>query len=241
MERKSHKKNGLIAGLFFIAATVSAIIGLKLYDPILVESNYLVQASLHSSQIIWGAVMELILICSMAGTAIMLFPYLRKYNESLGLGYIVFRLLEAAFILIGIVAILSILTLSQTYINEVNPNIIAYQSAGVMAKAIHDWTFIIGPLFILGINTSIYSYVFYRTALVPRRLAILGISGAILVFISSLLVMFGKIDQLSTLQIIMALPIAVYEMVLAGWLISKGFDLTFFNSNKNLNDITITN
>ena len=240
MEQKQHKKNGVKAGLFFIAATVSAIIGLKLYDPILTTTNYLEAAAHHSSQITWGAVMELILICSMAGTAIMLFPYLRKFDLRLGLGYVVFRLLEGVFILIGIVAMLAILTLSQSYLNTANANLEVYQAAGTIVKAIHDWTFILGPLFILGINTSIYSYVFYRTQLVPRKLATLGIAGAVLVFISALLVMFGVIAQLSTLQILMAMPIAIYEMVLAGWLISKGFNLSYLKSNSEEYSLTQT-
>lgn len=221
------KKNAIITGLFFIGATVTAIIGLKLYDPILVQPDYIQHGAKYTVQLIWGAVFELILVCTASGTAIMLSPYLRKYNEHLGLGYLCFRLLEAIFILIGIVAMLSIVTLSNSFVNESSPDLSSYQTAGIIAKAIHDWTFIIGPLFMLGINTFIYSYVFFKTEFVPTKLALVGIVGAIIVFSSSLLAMFGIIQMASTTQILMAIPIAVYEMVLAGWLIAKGFNLSF--------------
>ncbi len=221
------KKNALITGLFFIAATVFAIIGLKLYDPILVQSDYIQNATKDTTQLIWGAVCELILVCTASGTAIMLSPYLRKYNEHLGMAYFSFRLLEAIFILIGIVAMLSIVSLCNSFANESNPDLSAYRAAGIIAKAIHDWTFILGPLFMLGINTYIYSYVFFKTELVPKKLALTGMAGAALVFSSSLLVMFGIISISSTIQVLMAVPIAVFEMVLAAWLIFKGFNLSY--------------
>ncbi len=221
------KNNAIITGLFFIGATVTAIIGLKLYDPILLQPDYIQNGAKYTVQLVWGAVFELILVCSASGTAIMLSPYLRKYNEHLGLGYLCFRLLEAIFILIGIVAMLSIVTLSNSFVNESSPDLPSYQTAGIIAKAIHDWTFILGPLFMLGINTFIYSYVFFKTELVSKKLALVGIVGAILVFSSSLLAMFGIIQMASKIQILMAVPIAVYEMVLAGWLIAKGFNLSF--------------
>jgi hypothetical protein len=83
----SHRKNAKITGVFFIAATLFAIIGLKLYDPILQNPNYLKEAASHSTQIIFGAIAELILVAANAGTALMLFPYLKKYNENLARGY----------------------------------------------------------------------------------------------------------------------------------------------------------
>ena len=221
------RMNAVITGLFFIAATVSAITGLKLYDPVLTHSDYLTNGAKNDTRIIFGALSELILVCTAAGTGIMLFPFIRKYNERLGLGYITFRLLEAVFILIGIVSVLALLSLSRSYTSETAPDIAAFQTAGTILKAIHDWTFILGPLFMLGINTFIYSYVFYRTNLVPGKLAILGITGAVLVFISAPLAMLGIVTMLSVWQVLMALPIAVYEMVLAVWLIMRGFNLGY--------------
>ncbi len=225
---KTDRTNAVFTGVFFIAATVSAITGLTLYDPIINHADYLTMGAKNATQIIFGALMELILVSTAIGTGIMLYPYVRKYNESLGLGYVCFRLLEVVFILVGIVSVLALLSLSHSYTNTTHLDLTAYQTTGTALRAIHDWTFILGPLFMLGINTFLYSYVFYQSKLVPGKLAILGIGGAVLVFISAPLVMFGIISLLSVWQVLLALPIASYEMILALWLITKGFNLEHF-------------
>ena len=220
---KTDKINAVVTGVLFIIATIAGIIGLKLYDPILNHSDYLILGARNSNQIILGAAFELILTCSAAGTGIMLYPYLRKFNESLGLGYVCFRMLEVVFILIGIISVLALLSLSHEFTNT-DANTASFQTLGKILKAIHDWTFMLGPNFMLGVNTFIYSYVFYQSKLVPRKLSILGILGSVLIFAAALLEMFGIILQLSPSGILLAIPIAVYEMVLAIWLILKGFN-----------------
>ena len=112
-----HKRNAKVTGAFFIMATVSAIIGLKLYDPILIDADFLIVGVKDSNQIVLGAIFESILAFSAVGTAIMMFPYLKKFNESWGLGYVTFRLLEVVFILVGVLSMISIVTLSQEYIS----------------------------------------------------------------------------------------------------------------------------
>lgn len=221
---QSAKRNGVIAGAFFIAATTTAIIGLKLYDPVLQSTDYLTQGAAHANQVILGAVFELLLAVANIGTGLTLYPYLKKYNESLGLGYVVFRLLEVVLILIGAVSVLGLVSLTQNYSLANAADVASFKAVGDTLKAIHDWTFIIGPYFMLGINTFIYSYVFYKTGLVPRPLAILGLSGAILVFVAAILELFGVTPLLTPAAILMAMPIAFYEMILAGWLIAKGFN-----------------
>lgn len=230
-ERKTHRMNELITGCFFIAATVSAIIGLKLYDPLLTTVDFLEQGATHSRQIISGAVFEMILVVADCGTAIMLYPYLKAYNERLALGYFCFRVVETVFILLGIISILSLLTLSHTYVSGGHADGIQYYAAGTLAKSFHDWTFILGPKFILGINTFIYSYIFFRTGLVPRNLSLLGLTGASLVFINALSEMFGLIPSLSVGDFLLAFPVAVYEMILAGRLIARGFNLQYLAQN----------
>ena len=219
----SQKTNAVITGICFITATVTAIIGLKLYDPIIYEMNTLAAAGNHSNQIVLGAVFELILACANIGTGIMLYPHLRKVNESLGLGYALFRLLEVVFILIGVVSMLSIVALGHQHMSHTGDAASLQTSAGLL-KTIHGWSFILGPHFMLGVNTFIYSSLFYRSRLVPRRLAVVGMTGAVLILTASILEMFFIIPTFSVYVIMMALPIAVYEMVLAGWLIAKGFN-----------------
>ncbi|MFD2444236.1 DUF4386 domain-containing protein [Bacillus sp. CGMCC 1.16607] len=220
----SNKKAEKIVGVLFILAAVTAIIGLLLYDPILKDPNYLIKGSEHANQVILGALMELILVVSAVGTATTMFPILRKYNETIALWHVCFRFLEAIIITVGVISVLSLLTLSREFVAAGAPDIASYHTSGIILIAIHDWTFMLGPLFMLGINTIMYSYIFYKSKLVPRFISILGMSGAILVFICALLVMFDVVQQISGLGAIFALPIAANEMILAVWLIVKGFN-----------------
>jgi hypothetical protein len=129
----------------------------------------LLQGAANSGRVVLGAVFEMILIVANCGTAIMLYPYLKVFNQRLALGYFTFRLLECVAILLGVVSVLSLLTLSHSYTKISSPDNTIYNAIGVIAKAFHDWTFILGPKFLLGINTFIYSYVFYKTELVLRN------------------------------------------------------------------------
>ncbi len=225
----SSKKAGMIAGVLFILAAVSSIIGLILYDPILNGPDYLMKGSEHANQVILGALMELILVVSAVGTATTMFPFLRKYNETIALWHVCFRFLEAIVITVGVISILSLLTLSREFVAAGAPDTASFQAAGTLLIAIKDWTFMIGPLFLLGINTMMYSYIFYKSKLVHRFIPILGMTGATLVFINALLVMFGVVEQISVWGLL-ALPIAANEMILAVWLIVKGFNVSAISS-----------
>jgi hypothetical protein len=171
-----------------------------------------------------GALMELILVVTAIGTAIGLFPVLRSYGERIALWHLFFRFLEAVVITVGIVAILSLSTLSQTFVATDAPDVSAFHVVGSLLHAVYKWTSILGPLFFLGINTFMYSFLLYKSKLVPRPLALFGLTGATLVFAASLLVMSGVATQFSMPVIPMVMPIAVFEMVFAGWLIVKGFN-----------------
>jgi Domain of unknown function (DUF4386) len=218
------KRNAAITGLFFILAAVSSIIGKKLYDPVLTDANFLIAAGQNYNQLIAGAINELILAASATGTGIMLYPYLKRYSISLGMGYLSFRLLEVVFILIGIVSVLTVLSIS-LQLNSNPEEQSAAHSIGSAFIALHNWTFILGPNFMLAINTFLYSYVFHKTGLVPRYLSKLGVTASCLIMLAALLELFGIIQQISLWGILLALPIAAYEMWLAVFLIAKGFRL----------------
>lgn len=235
MDNRKHRKDAAIIGVFFITAAISAIIGLALYNPILNEQDYLVEGAKHSNQIILGAIFELILVCTAVGTGISFFPYLKKQNEAMALGYFCFRMLEAIFIMIGIISVLTLLSLSQNYV-LVGVNVESYKMVAQTLKATHSWTFMLGPNFMLGINTFLYSYLLYSSNLIPLTIAMLGLVSAVLIFIAALLELFGIIVQVSTIGFLLAFPIFLYEMTLAVWLIFKGFNteniITLVNMDK---------
>ena len=214
--------NAKITGLFFIIAAVSSIIGLKLYDPILANSNFLISAINSDAQIIFGAVCELILIASATGTGIMLFPLLKRYHESMAVGYLGFRILEVVIISIGTVSILTALSISKQYTAGIIINTDDALNLMLTFKSVYKWTFMIGPNFMLAINTFIYSYALLKMSVVPVNLSRLGLFASILIMIAAILELFGVINQISTWGILLAIPIAFYEMTLAIWLIFKG-------------------
>jgi hypothetical protein len=225
-QMNTNRQAATIVGVLFILAAISSILGLILYDPILNGPDYLIKGAENANQVILGALMELILVGSAIGTSITMFPFLRKHNESIALGHVCFRFLEAVIITIGIISVLSLLTLSREFVAAAAPNTSAFQTSGRLLIAVHDWTFMLGPNFMLGINTMMYSYLFYKSKLVPRFIAVLGITGATLVFIAALLEMFGVILQISTWGAILSIPVAANEMTLAVWLIVKGFNVS---------------
>lgn len=225
----SHKLTARLIGVLFILAAVTAIIGLALYGPIL-SGDYLINGAEHANQVILGAIMELVLVVSAVGTATLMFPILKKYNETIALWHVCFRFLEAIVITIGIISVLALLTLSREFVAGGALDPASYQATGTVLLAFHDWTFLLGPNFMLGLNTIMYSYILYKTKLVPKFIPILGMTGAILIFSCALLVMFGAFEQVSVWGGLLALPVFANEMILAGWLIVKGFNETALTS-----------
>lgn len=133
--------------------------------------------------------------------------------------------MEAVLIAVGVVSILGLVQLSIYYEGNSLASIENLKELGYMLQAFHRWTSMLGPNFMLGINTALYSYLLFRTRLVPRTLALSGIATATLVFIAGLLEMFGIIEPLSAVKGVIALPVGVYELSLSVWLIAKGFDM----------------
>lgn len=213
------KRHAVITGLFFITATVTAIIGLVLYKPVIDAADPLAAASSQAGRIAWGALFELLLSIANCGTALMMLPVLSIVSKRLGPAYVVFRSLEVVAILVGAVSMLTLGSIATH--TGADPS----SATGHALITLHDWTFVLGPHFMLGVNTLIYSSLFLRSGLVPRPLAVLGIVGASLILIVGGIEVLGVITPYSATTMALAMPIAVYEMVLAGRLILKGFNL----------------
>ena len=214
------KRHAVITGLFFITATVTAIIGLVLYKPVIDAIDPFAAARMHAGRIGWGAFFEALLALANCGTALMMLPVLSMVSKRLGPAYVVFRSLEVVCIIVGAVSMLALASIA----GSLEPNAAGAQAVGHALIAIHDWTFVLGPHFLLGVNTLIYSALFLRSGLVPRPLAVLGITGAVLILFVGAIELLGVITPYSTTTMVLALPIAVYEMVLAGRLMVHGFN-----------------
>ena len=229
---KTHRITAILTGILFIIAAVASIAGLILYEPVLNDTQYIVHNNSNKSQILWGAIFEIITAFAVIVMPIFLFSILKEINWGMAMAIICFRLLEATIIIIGTISLLTIITLNQEFAKEINPNAYSYLVAGKSLLAIHKWTFLFGPNLALAPSTFMTAYLLYKAKLVPRIIAILGLIGGPLIFLSALFVMFGFYSQISTLGISAAIPVFFYEMSLAIWLIVKGFDVSLLDFKK---------
>jgi hypothetical protein len=219
----SNRKTAIIVGVLFITATVAGILSVVFSGSILDAPDYLIKVSANESQVIIGALFVLIMAFACTGIAIWLYPVIRKHNEALALGSVGFRLIEGVFHLVGVIGLLSLVTLSQEYVKAGAPDASYFQSLGTLLLAARDWAGVLGSFaFILG--ALMYYYIFYQSKLIPRWLSVWGLIGVPLWIAAELLIMFGLIESFSTNAILLDIPIAVNEMVLAIWLIAKGFN-----------------
>ena len=219
----SNRKAAIIVGVLFITATVAGILSVVFSGSILDAPDYLIKVSANESRVIIGALFVLIMAFACTGIAIWLYPVIRKHNEALALGSVGFRLIEGVFHLVGVIGLLSLVTLSQEYVKAGAPDASYFQSLGTLLLAARDWAGVLGSFaFILG--ALMYYYIFYQSKLIPRWLSVWGLIGVPLWIAAELLIMFGLIESFSTNAILLDIPIAVNEMVLAVWLIVKGFN-----------------
>ncbi len=154
----------------------------------------------------------------------MLFPILKQQNEWLSLGYVAARIIERVFIAVGIVAVLSILTLREDFAGAAGRDSDSFLTVGNALVEIHDWTFLLGPGFIVGVgNGLILGYLMYRSGLVPRGMAMLGLIGGPLICASGIAIIFDVFEAGSVAQSIATIPEFLWELSLGIYLTVKGF------------------
>jgi hypothetical protein len=215
------RKTSLIFGLFFAGTFVFSIPALFFYDPILHDTAYILGGG-FDIRIATGALFEILLaICNIA-TAIVIFPIVKRVKEAVALGYIASRIVESVIILMGVISLMSIVTLRANFAPD--GDTVAITMAGKVFLTFHDWTFLLGPQFCAGFgNGLLLGYLMYRSELVPRRMALLGLIGGPLAFAGGVLVLFDALKPMSaglfaltTLEIVWELSITIYP-------IAKGF------------------
>ena len=220
----ANKKTARIVGALFITATVASILAtFGFLEPILNAPDYLISVSANETQWIMGVLIDAINSAAVVAIAVLLFPIFRKFNEALALGYVASRIIECVILIAGHISLLLLLTLSQDYVQAGAPDAAYFQSIGSLLLGVYDWTFLLGPMIVLSLTALILNYVFYQSRLVPRLISVWGLIGATLMLAAGLLGMFG-LSPTSTITILLGLPLALNEMVLAVWLIVKGFN-----------------
>lgn len=216
---ENSRRISLIAGLLFLATFVCSIPAVFLYAPVLDNTDFILGSGSEFG-VSLGAALELLLIVANIGTAVVLYPVLRRQSEVAALGWVSARIMECAFIAVGILSLLAVVTLRQS--SEADPA--ALVAIGEALVAVHEWSFWIGPGFVVGIgNGLLLGYLMYKSGLVPRGMAVLGLIGGPLLCLSGLAVVLGLIDHESTIKVVSAVPEIAWEASLTFYLIVKGF------------------
>lgn len=221
------RKTTLTAGSLFIIGTIAGVLSIA---PAIDTSDYLVQASANEYQVIIAAVFQFIMAIAYIGFAVLLYPILKKFNDSLAVGFISFKLIAGVFNLIGVIVILLLLTLSKEYIEAGSPDSSYFQTFGTLLRSTRDLVNHVVMILVHCLGGLMLYYIFYKTRLVPRWLSYWGFVGTIFTIVTTFLVLFSVIEIVTPIYIILSMPMALLELVLAIWLIIKGLNPLIIDS-----------
>lgn len=220
----SLRRTALVVGVLFVITYITSIAAkFAFYPPLLENADYIVGGG-DDTRVLWGALSEMILIIANIGTAVALFPVLKRKYEGLALGFVAARVMESVFIGVGILSVLSIVTLRQDYSGSGGAESATLMTVGEALVTLQEWTFQLGPGFIVGVGNGILlGYMMYRSGLVPRGMAVLGLVGGPLICVSGAAVLLGLIEAGSAWQLVASIPEFFWELSLGVYLIVKGF------------------
>lgn len=219
----SVRKTALIAGALYLITFIAGIPPtFILYNEVLNNAAYIV-GSATDTAVLWGGFLEVINAVACIGTAVVLFPVVKRQSEAAALGFVTARVIEAALIIVGVISLLTVVTLRQDLAGATGVDAASLITTGSALVAIHDWTLLLGPGLIPGVNALCLGYVLYRSGLVPRVIPVLGLIGAPLLLTSAITTMFGINEQVSVLSGIAVIPIFLWELSLGVYMVVKGF------------------
>ena len=232
------QKLARVTGVLFLITFITSIpAALILYVPVLDDPRYILGGGADNG-VALGAFLELLLIIANIGTAVVLYPVVKRVNEILALGFVTARVIESAFIAVGLLSLLTVVTLRQEAAGADAGSLVA---VGQSLVALHDWTFLLGPGFVVGIgNGLLLGYLMYTSRLVPRSMAVLGLIAGPVLCAAGIAILFGVFEAGSVWQIIATIPEFFWELSLGVWLTVKGFNpsaLASLSTNPDQDDV----
>ena len=213
----------LVGGLMYIVTFLASIPQLWLFSNIVDHSGDFIAGHGSTTPVLWGSWLEIITALSGIGTAVALYPVTRRVSKSAAIGFIASRVTEAGMILVGVVSVLTVITMRSDFAGATGARADALSVTGHALVELRQWTFLVGPGIMAGINGMFLAYAMYRSRLVPRAIPTIGLIGVPLVLTSSTGTLFGLWDQVSGIGFALGLPIAAWELSLGLWLTFKGF------------------
>ena len=217
----SLRKTALVAGVFYLITFIS-IPTLALYGPIKNHRDWVLGSGGHTAVLV-GGFLKVIVALAGIGTAVTLYPVVKRQNEGVALGFVAARVLEAGLIFTGVVSLLSLVTLRQDLGGATGANAAALVTTSASHVAVYNWTFLLSQSLMPGINALLLGSLLYRSRLVPRIIPVLGLIGAPILITAVIATLFGGTGQAPSWAALAALPVAAWELSLGVWLVVKGF------------------
>jgi Domain of unknown function (DUF4386) len=217
----STRKTALVAGVFYLITFIS-IPTLALYRPVLNHRDWIISPGGHTG-ILVGGFLEVIVALAGIGTAVTLYPVVKRQNESLALGFVTSRVVEGVMILTGVVSLLSLVTVHQDLGAAAGVSTASLVATGASHVAVYKWTFLLSQSLMPGINALLLGSLMYRSRLVPRVIPVLGLIGGPLLIIAVFAMLLGQHSSLTGLATLPVIPVAAWEFSLGVWLTVKGF------------------
>jgi len=215
---RGYARAGGIAYLITFAASIPAVL---LLAPILNDPSFIVSGT-ADTQVALGALLDVVNAIACIATAVAVFPVVRRQNESLALGFVTSRLMEAAIIMVGVVSLLAVVTMHQKVAGTAVADAASLETTGQALVAVRDWTFNFGPNVCAGINALLFGTLLYKSRLVPRIIPTLGLIGAPFLLAASVLAVFG-VAEVGSVWFIGVIPVAIWELSVGVWMTFKGF------------------
>ena len=220
----AYRRTALVVGLLFLVTYITSIPAKFVFYPPLLDNADFILGGGSETQVLWGAFAEVILIVANIGTAVALYPLLRRQQAGLAMGFVTARVMESVFIAVGVLSVLSVVTLRQDFAATGGEDSAALAVVGDALVALQEWTFVLGPNFVVGVgNGLILGYLMYRSGLIPRGMAMLGMVAGTLIVLFGTALIFGVVEQGSAWQAVLGAPEFVWELSFAIYLIAKGF------------------
>lgn len=216
----SPRRTAIVAGVLYLVTHVTSIATVA-YGPVLTEPGYITGAG-SDTRLLLGSLFEVVLAMAVVGTAVALFPVLRRQNEGLALGYVGLRVLEGAVIAVGVIPLLAVAALRQDLAGATGTDSATLVTVGRSLVALHEGAFVVGQGFVIGVSTILTAYLMYRSQLVPRFIPVLGLVGAPLILAGRTAMLFGY-EPSPALTAAVVLPIFAWEISLALYLVVRGF------------------
>lgn len=215
------RRAAFASGIFYLITFASSIPAALMLAPILTDPAYILGAG-ADSQIMLACLLDLVNALTCIGSAVAVFSVLKRYHESLALGFVTTRLFEAATIVIGVVSLLAVVSIRQAG-PAAGSDAGALIAVGQGLVGVRDWTFIVGPGLMAGFNALMFATVLYRFRLVPRAIPALGLIGAPLLIASASGMILGVNELGSPFSVLATAPIFVWELSVGLWMVFKGF------------------